>query len=59
LAGAVEFAMVICAPIVVVSALLGEVQLLARLLLIAIGVLATVDAAWRVFRGFTGERAAG
>jgi hypothetical protein len=39
-------AMAICGPIVAISALLGETQIVTRILLIAIGIYATVDGWW-------------
>jgi hypothetical protein len=50
-------AMLICGPIVVFSAVLGEVQMVVRLLLVAIGVFATVDGASTLRRGAEGEQA--
>ena len=51
-------AMVLCGPVVVVSAFLGEVQMVARLLLIAIGVFGTVDGWWTLLRAPEGKTSA-
>ena len=51
-------AMVILGPIVVITACLGEVQTVARLLLIAIGVFGIVDGGSALLREAKGERAA-
>jgi hypothetical protein len=56
--GRLAVAMVICGPLVVISAQLGEVQFLARFILVAIGVWATVDGAERIVRASKAERGA-
>jgi len=45
-------AMLICGPFVVISAVLGEVQFLVRLLLISMGVFGTLDGWWTLLRTF-------